>query len=129
MKNLTYLRVALLEQAPQSLDIYHAPVTASENTSPQCHSFIVCLGATLSSSDLVTYTSGAATTEAREVDPPSETENDVDVCTTFVHKTCGCTKANGKPCSILFLVDYIDYHAQASLFKRQELDLLLLGST
>ena len=65
------------------------------------------------------------------MDPPSETENDVDVCTTsnFVQKTCGCTKANGKPCSTLFSVEYyIDYHAPASLLKQQELDLLLLGS-
>ena len=87
------------------------------------------VSATLSSSDLVTYTSGAATTEAREVDSPSETENDVDDCTIFVQKTSGCTKANGKPCSTLFSVEYyIDYRAQASQLKRQELDLLLLGS-
>ena len=43
MKNLTYLRVALLEQVPQTLDSYHAPVTAFENMIPQCRSFIVCL--------------------------------------------------------------------------------------
>ena len=43
MKNLTYLRVALLEQVPQTLGSYHASVIAFENTSSQCRSFIVCL--------------------------------------------------------------------------------------
>ena len=76
------------------------------------------VSATPSTSDLVSYTAGAATTEASEVDPPSETKNDVDVCTTFVEKTCGRTKANGKPCSTLFSVEhYINHLAQASLLK------------
>ena len=87
------------------------------------------VSATPSTSDLVSSTSDAATTEASEVHPPSEAENDVDVCTTFVQKTCGCTKANGKPCSTLFSVEhYIDHRAQAALLERQELDLVLLGS-
>ena len=46
------------------------------------------VSATPSTSDLVSSTSDAATTEASEVHPPSEAENDVDVCTTFVQKTC-----------------------------------------
>ena len=47
------------------------------------------------------------------------------ICT----KTCGCSKANGKPCRTLFSTEhYTDHHAQASLLNRQELDLVLLGS-
>ena len=61
--------------------------------------------------------------------PPSEIESDVDVCTELVQKTCGCTKANGKPCSTLLSTEhYIDHHAQTSLLNRQQLDLVLLGS-
>ena len=43
MKNLSYSRVALLEQVPQTLDSYHAPVTAVEDMSLQYHGFIVYL--------------------------------------------------------------------------------------
>ena len=45
----------------------------------------------------------------------------------YVQKTCGCTKANGKPCSTLFSVHYIDRWAQASLLTR-EVHLVFLGS-
>ena len=87
------------------------------------------VSATPSTFDLVSSTSDAATTEATEVHPPSETEYDVDVCTTFIQKTCGCTKANGKPCSTLLSTEhYIDHRAQTSLLNRQQLDLVLLGS-
>ena len=44
-------------------------------------------------------------------------------------KTCGCTKANGKPCSTLLSTEhYIDHRAQTSVLNRQQLDLVLLGS-
>ena len=46
----------------------------------------------------------------------------------YVHKTCGCTKANRKPSSILFSVHYIDHRAQASLLTWEQLHLVFLGS-
>ena len=74
-------------------------------------------------------TSSPATAETSDMHPPSETESDVDVCAAFVQKTCGCTKANGKPCSTLFSVEhYIDHRAQASLLTHEQLGLVLLGS-
>ena len=85
--------------------------------------------ATPSSSTLPSSTSGPVAAEPNDVDPPSETESDVDICAAFIQKTCGCTKANGKPCSTLFSVEhYIDHRAQASLLTREQLDLVLLGS-
>ena len=43
-------------------------------------------------------------------------QDDFELCTEFVQKTCGCTKANGKPCSTLFSVDhYFEHRSQASL--------------
>ena len=84
---------------------------------------------TPSSCTLPSCTSGPVAAETNDVDPPSEIESDVAVCAVFVQKTCGCTKANGKPCSTLFPVEhYIDHHAQASLLTREQLDLVLLGS-
>ena len=62
------------------------------------------VSATPSISDLVSYTLGAATTEASEVDPSSETENDVDVCTTFIRKLVDVlrlTENHVVPCSQL----------------------------
>ena len=60
---------------------------------------------------------------------PGGTESDVELCTEFVRKTCGCAKADGKPCSTLFSVEhYIEHGSLASLLTRQELDLVLLGS-
>ena len=54
---------------------------------------------------------------------------EIDECTTFIQRTCGCKHADGKPCSTLFpLEHYIDMHALVSLLSHHELDLLLLGS-
>ena len=54
---------------------------------------------------------------------------EIDECTAFCQRTCGCKNANGKPCSTLFPLDhYIQMRAQVSLLTRHELDLLLLGS-
>ena len=84
---------------------------------------------TSSSPSVTTPTTSRPVTAGNDTHPPSEIESDVDVCTAFVQRTCGCTKANGKPCSTLFSTEhYIDHHAQASLLNRQELDLVLLGS-
>ena len=50
------------------------------------------------------------------------------LCTNFTETTCGCKKANGKPCSSLFPLDhYIDLRAQSSFLTHDELDLALLG--
>ena len=54
---------------------------------------------------------------------------EIDECSAFTQRTCGCKHADGKPCSTLFpLEHYIDMRAQVSLLSHHELDLLLLGS-
>ena len=54
---------------------------------------------------------------------------EIDECTAFIQRTCGCKHADGKPCSTLFpLEHYINMRAQVSLLSHHELDLLLLGS-
>ena len=74
-------------------------------------------------------TSNVVAAEDGSTHTPSKALSDEELCTAFVQKTCGCTKANGKPCSTLFPVEhYIQHRAQASLLTRQELDLVLLGS-
>ena len=57
---------------------------------------------------------------------PGEEETGVEE---FVRRTCGCTKANGKPCSrLLSAENYLENRSQASLFIRKDLDLVVLGS-
>ena len=47
------------------------------------------------------------------------------LCTNFTETTCGCKKANGKPCSSLFPLDhYLDLRAQSSFLTHDELDLI-----
>ena len=47
----------------------------------------------------------------------------------FIQGTCGCIKSGGKHCSSQFSAEYyLERHAQASLFTRSELDMVLLGS-
>ena len=54
---------------------------------------------------------------------------DLPVCEKFVQDTCGCTKADGKPCSSLFSMEhYLELRAQASFLTHDELDLVLMGS-
>ena len=54
---------------------------------------------------------------------------DAPVCEKFTEDTCGCTKADGKPCSTLFSLEhYIELRAQASFLTHDELDLVLMGS-
>ena len=56
-------------------------------------------------------------------------ESDYEVCVQFYERTCGCQKADGKPCSSLFTLEhFFDMRSQASLMTHQELDLVLLGS-
>ena len=50
-------------------------------------------------------------------------------CSEFVRATCGCSKANGKPCSTLFSEEhYADLRAQAAFLTHEQLDLVILGS-
>ena len=74
-------------------------------------------------------TTSEATAEHSRTCTPGGIESDVELCAEFVRKTCGCAKADGKPCSTLFSVEhYIEHRSLASLLTRQELDLVLLGS-
>ena len=55
--------------------------------------------------------------------------DDVEKCKMFTEHTCGCSLANGSPCSSLFSVEqYVSHRSQASLLTRNELDLVLIGS-
>ena len=57
----------------------------------------------------------------------SAVKTDHDICVEFYERTCGCQKADGKPCSSLFpLEHFIDMRSQASLMTCQELDLVLM---
>ena len=50
-------------------------------------------------------------------------------CKEFLRTTCGCTKANGKPCSTLFSEEhYTHLRAQATFLTHEQLDLVILGS-
>ena len=50
-------------------------------------------------------------------------------CKEFVQCTCGCTRADGKPCSTLFSEDhYADLRAQAAFLTHEQLNLVILGS-
>ena len=54
---------------------------------------------------------------------------DLSKCREFVRTTCGCTRASGKPCSILFTEEhYTDLRVQASFLTHEQLDLVILGS-
>ena len=56
-----------------------------------------------------------ATAENSGTCTPDGIESDVELCTEFVQKTCGCVKANGKPCSTLFTLEhYIEHRSLAS---------------
>ena len=55
--------------------------------------------------------------------------SDYEICVQFYERTCGCQKADGKPCSSLFTLEhFVDMRSQASLMTHQELDLVILGS-
>ena len=77
------------------------------------------------SSDALTSATDTMDSQPWQVEQRAEIEQ----CTNFAVKTCGCKMADGKPCSSLFASEcYIDIRAQASLLTRQQLDLVLLGS-
>ena len=72
------------------------------------------------------HTTTTITTSQSTVD---KVKSDYDVCVEFVERTCGCKKADGKPCSSLFpLEHFAEMRSQAFLMTHQELDLVLLGS-
>lgn len=71
--------------------------------------------------------------ETTNATPTSDTAqcqlDELDKCSQFVRVTCGCTKANGKPCSNLFSEEhYADLRAQAAFLTHEQLDLVILGS-
>ena len=83
----------------------------------------------------------SASTDSANNDTPAQLDNtsdtihqstvmsDYEVCVHFYERTCGCQKADGKPCSLLFTLEhFVDIRSQASLMTNQELDLVLLGS-
>ena len=55
--------------------------------------------------------------------------NELSKCAEFVRLTCGCSKADGKPCSGLFSEEhYAELRAQAYFLTHEQLDLVILGS-
>ena len=71
------------------------------------------------------YNLGAST----ELPTCTADDRDVEKCKMFVERICGCSLANGSPCSSLFSVDdYVSHRSQASLLTHNELDLVLIGS-
>lgn len=74
-----------------------------------------------------TVQSSSTTTQGQ----PCQSQQSAELakCREFIRITCGCTKANGKPCSTLFTEEhYIDLRAQAAFLTHEQLDLVILGS-
>ena len=58
------------------------------------------------------------------------TSADIEVCKQFYTTSCGCSNAQGKPCSSQFTVEhYVELRAQCGLLTHDELDLVLMGFT
>ena len=82
-----------------------------------------------SSSSSSQSSSNTATTIAQGQSWNSELSAELSKCQEFLRTTCGCKKANGKPCSSLFSEEhYRDLRAQASFLTHEQLDLVILGS-
>ena len=85
-----------------------------------------------STSDLLTETSSTTTPDnsSATCDPwEQEQLNELSKCAEFVRLTCGCSKADGKPCSGLVNEEhYAELRAQTYLLTHEQLDLVILGS-
>ena len=68
--------------------------------------------------------------ESNSHSPPlTHDMSDVELCEKFCRLTCGCKKANGKPCSTLFPPEHFcDIRTQAALLDHEQLDVILMGS-
>ena len=88
--------------------------------------------AVASSSDQLTERSSTTTPvdSIATCDPwEQEQVNELAKCAEFVRLTCGCTKADGKPCSGLFSEEhYAELRAQVYFLTHEQLDLVILGS-
>ena len=79
--------------------------------------------------DSAATTSPSTPTDTRIVQSAVEEITDEKVYQKFIEQTCGCKKANGRPCSSQFSLEYyFERQAQGSLMTRNELDLVMLGS-
>ena len=77
------------------------------------------------SSSTTTQVDGAAACDRWEQEQLTE----LSKCAEFLRLTCGCSKADGKPCSGLFSEEhYADLRAQAYFLTHEQLDLVILGS-
>ena len=58
-----------------------------------------------------------------------ERASELSKCDKFVQETCGCTMADGAPCSTLFTQQYVmDTRANCFFLSRDPFDMVLLGS-
>ena len=126
---------------PTTLD---APLRETQSTATSGGSSTPTSGVSIPTSGVSTPTSGVSTPTSRVSTPTlgvnMATVNsdvlvegfqspDLPACEKFVRDTCGCSKADDKPCSSLFSMEhYLDLRAQASLLTHDELDLVLMGS-
>ena len=70
-----------------------------------------------------------ATQKSKQMRHRRALKTDHELCVEFYDNTCGCSKADGKPCSTLFHLDhYEELRAQSYIMKHDELDLALMGS-
>ena len=120
---------SLVEQLPDnySTDIDDQPVPLVSDIHTSC----ACIpNGDQQSSSATTMPSSARANDvgAITVTQPA-VKTDHDICMEFYEHTCGCQKADGKPCSSLFpLEHFVEMRSQASLMTRQELDLVIMGS-
>ena len=118
-------------QSPQDTSQSEAPVVSYICSRPQLDE--VANGGSDNTSGLQVVTEISSTTPVDDnptIQPwEHEQLNELSKCAEFVQLTCGCTKADGKPCSSLFSEDhYAELRAQASFLTHEQLDMVILGS-
>ena len=64
-----------------------------------------------------------ATQKSKQMRHKRALKTDHELCVEFYENTCGCSKADGKPCSMLFHLDhYEELRAQSYIMTHDELD-------
>ena len=111
-------------QLPQNIS-QHAAVISSICSRPPSNEVKSCSDQLSECSSTTTLVDSAAARDPWE----QEQLNESSKCAEFVRLTCGCSKADGKPCSGLFSEEhYTELRAQAYFLTHEQLDLVILGS-
>ena len=118
----------------QSPDTSHISCVETTTTESAVTSSTVCVAPSNNGPSVTTKTAAAkakaAASKAKEIARLKRWESEQAAeLEKFVETTCGCTLADGKPCSTLLpLQYYVDYRAQVFFLSREQLDMVLLGN-